>query len=277
MLPRASLEHLELLLDLCLEHPDWDESKLAERLQDMDMPASWDDVARLLAGHPLRDPHNRWLVLEEGYRQDRDLLNPEQIRFIERHNPAFAEYGQESSQPGELLLADITYFGALKKSRGMYLRVLLDTYGSLVFGRLGESLDDPRLAISLLHRARTGFYRRRGFRVKTIIAPNTGDYLRDLEDLYGVYLRLAGIKHISESQMQIRSRGLLRRFESTLKREFFPEWGQPRGYRSLETIQRMLDEWLKFYNTGRPFLGYPNMGKTPLEMVEQNLKARATK
>jgi len=40
-------------------------------------------------------------------------------------------------------------------------------------------------------------------------------------------------------------------------------------YESIEDLQQDLDQWLEFYNTERPHLGYRNNGKTPLQTLLQ--------
>jgi len=38
-------------------------------------------------------------------------------------------------------------------------------------------------------------------------------------------------------------------------------------YESVQALQKDLDEWLEFYNTKPPHLGYRNNGRTPMETV----------
>lgn len=40
-------------------------------------------------------------------------------------------------------------------------------------------------------------------------------------------------------------------------------------YESAESLQVDLDEWLVHYNNERPYLGYRNMGKRPIETVNE--------
>ena len=40
-------------------------------------------------------------------------------------------------------------------------------------------------------------------------------------------------------------------------------------YSKLDELQKDLDSWLKYYNEKRPRLGYRNMGKTPLETIQE--------
>jgi hypothetical protein len=40
-------------------------------------------------------------------------------------------------------------------------------------------------------------------------------------------------------------------------------------YGSVEELQQDLDQWLHYYNYERPHRGYRNMGKRPIETIEE--------
>jgi len=43
-------------------------------------------------------------------------------------------------------------------------------------------------------------------------------------------------------------------------------------YDSVAVLQKDLDKWLKDYNEQRPHRGYRNMGKRPVERINEYLK-----
>ena len=59
----------------------------------------------------------------------------------------------------------------------------------------------------------------------------------------------------------------MERFNRTVLEEFFRVEFREKLYESVEALQKDLDEWLRFYNTRRPHLGYRNNGCTPYETV----------
>ena len=61
--------------------------------------------------------------------------------------------------------------------------------------------------------------------------------------------------------------GFVERFNGTVLDEYFRVKMRERFYDSVEALQADLDEWLVFYNTERPHLGYRNMGRRPIETV----------
>jgi len=63
----------------------------------------------------------------------------------------------------------------------------------------------------------------------------------------------------------------------TVLDEFFRETFRKRHYTSVEELQVDLDAWLKYYNTQRPHRGYRNMGKRPIETIEEGKKLKPKK
>jgi hypothetical protein len=51
--------------------------------------------------------------------------------------------------------------------------------------------------------------------------------------------------------------------------EFFRETFRNKFYGSVEQLQQDLDQWLHYYNDKRSHRGYRNMGRRPIETVEQ--------
>jgi len=74
--------------------------------------------------------YDRWLKLEEKRNGQPIELSEEQIRFLEKLNPAFRERHVESQAPGELLSQDTFFVGTLKGIGRLYLHAVVDTYSS---------------------------------------------------------------------------------------------------------------------------------------------------
>ena len=61
-----------------------------------------------------------------------------------------------------------------------------------------------------------------------------------------------------------RTNGFVERFNRTVLDEFFRGILRRKFYPTLKELQKDLDEWMNYYNTDRPHLGYRNNGKTPI-------------
>jgi transposase InsO family protein len=62
------------------------------------------------------------------------------------------------------------------------------------------------------------------------------------------------------------------RFDRTVLDEFFRKAFREELYESVEVLQRDLDEWLIYYNRERPHQGYRNMGRRPIERIDEYLQ-----
>jgi hypothetical protein len=71
-------------------------------------------IQSILIKHELGTKFQRLLQLEEHAASEGFELTPEQVRAVERANPAFRERHIESSRPGELLAADTFFVGTFK-------------------------------------------------------------------------------------------------------------------------------------------------------------------
>jgi len=101
--------------------------------------------------------HERLLKLEEQALQQASELTPQKVARIEKINPCFRERRVESSRPAELLSQDTFYVGQLKGAGKVYLRTVVDTYGSYAFGFLHTS-KQPGAAVAGLHNDVLPFY-----------------------------------------------------------------------------------------------------------------------
>jgi Integrase core domain len=61
------------------------------------------------------------------------------------------------------------------------------------------------------------------------------------------------------------------RFHRTVLDEFFRQVFRETFYESVAALQVDLDKWLVHYNTERPHQGYRNMGRRPIDTVNQYL------
>jgi hypothetical protein len=71
-----------------------------------------------------------------------------------------------------------------------------------------------------------------------------------------------------------RTNGFVERFNHTVLDEFFSETFRKKLYASVDELQADLDTWLEHYNTERPHGGYRNMGRRPIETIEEGKKLR---
>ena len=156
--------------------------------------------------------------------------------------------------------------GRLKGVGKVYLHAVVDTYGSYAFGFLHTS-KQPEAAVAVLHNDVLPFYQERNLTVNAILTDNGTEFCGVEGHPYETYLELNDIAHRRTKVRSPQTNGFVERFNRTILEEFFRVKFREKLYESVESLQKDLDEWLHFYNTQRPHLGYRNNGRTPLQTV----------
>ena len=263
-------EVVDRILALSLEHPTWGCGRLSELLKLEGHTVSSVTIQSILNKHGLGSRYERLLKLEEKAAQQAIALTSEQVAQIEKANPCFRERHVESSRPGELLAQDTFFVGHLKGVGKVYLHAVVDTYGSYAFGFLHTS-KQPEAAVAVLHNDALPFYQEQGLSVSAVLTDNGREFCGKETHPYELYLALNDIEHRRTRVARPQSNGFVERFNRTVLDEFFRVAFRSKLYESVEALQADLDAWLVYYNTERPHQGYRNMGRRPIETINQYL------
>ena len=259
----------ERVIALSIEHPAWYQVRISDQLRLEGVSVSPSTVRNIWLREGLESRYKRILRLEEE-RNGKDMeLTEEQIRLIEKANPCFRERKVQSPYPGYLLSQDTFMIGTIKGVGRIYLQAVVDTYGSYAFGKLYTS-KLPETAADVLYDRVLPFYETHGLKVKHILTDNGREYCgRAMIHPYQIFLEFNDIRHRRTKIATPRTNGFVERFNRTVLDEFFREAFRKRLYASLEELQTDLDEWLQYYNNERPHRGYRNMGRRPIETIEE--------
>jgi transposase InsO family protein len=237
----------------------------------MDISVSSPTIQNILIKHGMGTKYERLLKLEEKAAQEPIELTAEQIALIEKANPCFKERHIESSRPGELLAQDTFFVGTLKGVGRVYLQAVVDTYGSYAFGFLHTG-KLPECAVAVLHNDVLPFYQERNIKVNAILTDNGREYCGKDTHPYELYLALNDIEHRKTKVGHPQTNGFVERFNKTALDEFFRITFREKFYESVQSLQEDFDTWLLHYNTERPHRGYRNMGKRPVDTLNQYLE-----
>ena len=254
------------VLALAMENPAWGCNRISDHLALEGVALSSVTVQNILAKYGMGSRYERLLKLEERACKEKLELTAEQVKQIEKANPAFAERHVESSRPGELLCQDVFYVGHLKGVGKVYLHSVVDTFGSVAFGFLHTS-KQPEAAVAVLHNDALPFYKEREIPVAKVLTDNGREFCGTDAHPYELYLSLNEIRHKRTKVNSPRTNGFVERFHRTVLDEFFRQAFRTKLFTSVEDLQTDLDVWLRFYNAERPHQGYRNLGRRPLETV----------
>jgi transposase InsO family protein len=264
-------EGQEKILALSLTHPAWGCNRISDQLKLEGVSVSAPTVQNILNREGLGTRYERWLRLEEETAEKKINLTAEQIAFIEKHNPCFKERHVESSRPGELLNQDTFFVGHLKGVGKVYLHAIVDTYSSFAFGFLHVS-KQPEAAVAVVHNEALPFYAEMGLKVESVLTDNGKEFCGSEGHPYRLYLELNEIGHRTTKTRRPQTNGFVERFNRTVLDEFFRKAFRQKLYESVEILQQDLDEWLHYYNRERPHQGYRNMGRRPIQRIDEYLE-----
>lgn len=123
--------------------------------------------------------------------------------------------------------------------------------------------------MTVLHNDVLPQYETWGIKIKAILTDNGGEYCGKETHPYELYLSLNDIEHRRTKVKSPRTNGFVERFNRTALDEFFRRAFREKFYESAESLQRDFDAWLKHYNTERPHQGYRNLGKRPIDTINE--------
>ncbi len=256
------------IIALSLEHPAFGQQRIADQLALEGVSVCPTSVRNVWLKEDLETKYKRLLRLEEKAMSKVFKLTEQQIRLLEKANPEFAERHVKSDYPGYLLCQDTFYVGRLKGVGRIYLQAVVDTYGSVAFGKLYTSKRQETAADVLYDRV-LPFYESHGIQIEAILTDNGTEYKgRPTIHLYEIFLELNDIEHRTTKVASPRTNGFVERFNRTVLDEFFRTAFRKKLYESVDALQKDLDTWLHEYNHDRPHRGYRNLGRRPMETFE---------
>ncbi len=269
-------EVVEKILALSAENPMWGCVRLSQQLKLQGVSVSSPIIQKILIKHGLASRYERLLKLEERASKEKVKLTAAQVAAIEKANPCYRERHVESSRPGELLAQDTFFVGHIKGVGKVWLQTVVDTFGSYGFAYLHTG-KFPEHAVAVLHNEVLPQYEEWSLEVKAVLTDNGREFCGKESHPFELYLALSDIAHKKTQVNRPQTNGFVERFNRTLLDEFFRKAFREKFYESVEELQKDLDKYLKFYNTERPHQGYRNMGKRPIDTVEQFVKASGRK
>jgi len=259
------------ILDLAVHNPMWGCHHLSDHLKLSGVSVSGITIQKILDKNAMSSQYDRLLKLEELASGHQIELTAEQVRAIEKANPCYKERHIESSRPGELLSQDTFYVGHLKGVGKVYLQAVIDTYCSYAFGYLHTG-KLPEHSVSVVYNDVVPQYQSWNLTLNAILTDNGREYCGTSNHPYELFLELSDIEHRKTKVRHPQTNGFVERFNRTVLNEFFRPNFRTKMYESIAALQKDLDKWLKEYNEQRPHRGYRNMGKRPVERINEYLK-----
>jgi len=259
-----SAKVVEKVFSLSLERPYLGCVDLSKELKEDGVMVSPPTIQKIRERKGIKTYHERWLKLEEMAFREEIHLTEEQIQFIEMMNPCFCEWKSNVKRPGRLLVQDSFFILHTGSNKRLYIQCALDVFSNYAFG-LFTKKSDSELAVRLLRDYVIPFFHEKGLNVSAITTVARKEYYGKEGEPYGQYLQDNQI--IFKSRTSQTRHGSSERFINTVKVEFIAETLRRKTNISLEEFQNDLEAWLTNYNNSRKIQGFPNMGKTPIDLI----------
>jgi hypothetical protein len=264
---QTSSDTIAKILFISMQNPAWGCARISRELTEAySLYVSPPTIQSILNKHGLRSKQDRFLRLEEKSVFQSLSLKPEQMHAIIKFNPRFKER-LVSSHPGELLVQDVFLLGRFYGLDKVYIHTVVDTCCSYGFASI-NSQRSPEISLNILQNQVLSFYANRGMRIEAIGTSSSKDYTGAKIHPYELFLNFNNIKHSIIYRKRNDINGFSKYFFSVIEKEFFQNIFDHDTAFDLSDVQLILNIWLDYYNTERPNHGYPNWGKTPLDLLK---------
>ena len=263
----ARIEIFEIVSQLSLEHPGWGCERLRESLKQSNIDISPSAIYNILVKKQLGTKKERLSKLAEMYSGQFESLSPEQLSALKKYDPWFREGQIRGKQPGDLLAQDAIFIGFHKNTGEIYFQVVIDSYSRYTFGflHMGKS---PDYAVAIIHNEVLPFFQELGLGVNGILTDNGREYCGKEGHHYELYLGLNDIKHEKTTTKQC-SNIFIKHFKKIIMNEFIKTAIGGKSIEDLGILQKQFEKWLYYYNTERPYHGFPNNGKPPVKLIRK--------
>ena len=269
---RVSEEVEQAVLGMALEEPAFGQKRVSDELRRRGIFISPAGVRCVWLRHNLETFKKRLQALEEHVAKTGAVLTESQLKALEKAKEEKMAWGEiETEHVGYLGAQDTFYVGTLKGVGRIYQQTFIDTYSSVGFAKLYTS-KAPINSADLLNDRVIPFFDKYGVAILRVLTDRGTEFCGkpDRHD-YELFLALNDIDHTKTKAKNPQTNGICERFHKTMLEEFYSVAFRKKIYRSLEELQKDLDDWLVKYNHRRPHQGKRCQGRTPMETFLENL------
>jgi len=263
---RVAEEIEKKILEYCLEYPTHGKTRVQNELLKRGVEVSAGGIQGVWNRHNLRTKGDRLKRLEKWALEEKKILTESQVQALETVKEEKEAHGEiETYHPGFLVGQDTFYAAWVKGIGKIYQQTGIDTYSNVAWAKLYTE-KTALTAADFLNDKVQPFFESYGIRLLRTLTDRGTEYCGTMEHHpYQLYLYLNDIEHTRTKAKHPQTNGLCEKMNQILLEEFWQVAFRKKLYRTLEEIQRDLDEWLYDYNNRRTNQGKRCQGRTPME------------
>lgn len=270
-------EAVAKILDLALLYP-FGCHGISYKLMEEGIRVSSVSVQKILKLHELGTATARFKALEKKILDPpRYFLNPEQIEFVGKYNPALLELYRNIQAPGDLLTVFSSFLGQLPWLGKVYLYFGIDAYSGYVQAMVTYTAD-KYLCAEFLKEIIFPFYGKNGIVIRQVETSDDPEFFSYASHPFSSFLRnLSDVKYLRTTVGGIKTNGFSQKWGQYLQQYIVPELKRKKAdYQDLELlnedVQRLISQYNQEFNPKtRPyFLDHPFDQKIPIQRLFPN-------
>lgn len=256
------------VLDYAIESPAHGQLRASNELRKRGIFISPSGVRSIWLRNEVASFRQRLRALEKKSAEENFILTETQVVALEKKKEDDVVCGEiETAHPGYLGSQDTFYVGTLKGVGRIYQQTFVDTYSKVALCKL-YTTKTPITSADLLNDKVLPFFEEQGMSIIRILTDRGTEYCGKVDQHdYELYLALNDIEHTKTKARHPQTNGICERFHKTILNEFYQITFRKKLYKTLDELQKDLDDWLEEYNHRRTHQGKMCCGRTPMETL----------
>ena len=258
----------DAVVEFAFEEPALGQTRVSNQLRKKGITISPAGVRSIWVRHELETFKKRLKSLEVRVAKESLILTEPQLQALEKKKLEKEAHGEiETEHPGYLGSQDTFYVGTLKGVGRVYQQTFVDTYSKIAQAKL-YNMKTALTAADMLNDKVLPFFEEQDLPMLRILTDRGTEFCgKSDEHDYQLYLAVKDIDHTKTKVRHPQTNGICERFHRTILNEFYQVAFRKKVYKTIEELQKDLDEWIFKYNNERTHQGKVCNGRTPMQTL----------